>query len=293
MTSLSNQNQNLNLKMEPQHLEPADQKNNLSLEPDRQRTSQVRPLEKSHPSKPQVYCMENPGPQTGQENQYSFEKEVEEQTREQYKSDRWHKERKYKLTSSRFGEICKRRKYDLKYCESLSTNQKDLSHIPAVKFGLNQEKVALEQFKQRMRFDVVKKARFFISKAYPHLGASPEGIVPASELNDEAPVEVKCSYANRFSGEPPNYLYKVASHFKLRRDHKYYYQIQGQLYCTGLEMCYLVVYTFPRLFIVRVYKDSNFCNHHMIPKLNEFYYQYFKPLIVDKHGLGVRLPILP
>ena len=139
-----------------------------------------------------------------------------------------------------------------------------------------------------MRCDVVKKAGFFISKAYPHLRASPDGIVPASELSDESLVEVKCYYANRFSGEPPNYLYKVASHFKLRRDHKYYYQIQGQLHCTGLEMCYLVIYTFPRLFIVRVYKDANFCNRHMIPKLNQFYYQYFKPLIVDKqqHGVG-------
>ena len=30
-------------------------------------------------------------------------------------------------------------------------------------------------------------------------------------------------------------------------------------------------------------------------KLNEFYYQYFKPLVVDKqqYGLGMRLPILP
>ena len=220
----------------------------------------------------------------------SSRQEVEEQTREQHKSGRWHKERKYKLTSSRFGEICKRRGYDLKYCESLSSNQRDLSHIPAVKFGLNQEKVALEQFKERMRFDVIKKAGFFISKAYPHLGASPDGIVPASDLNDEALVEVKCSYANRFSGEPPNYLNKVAGHFKLKRGHKYYYQIQGQLHCTGLEMCYLVVYTFPRLFIVRVYKDTNFCNRHMIPKLNQFYHQYFKPLIVDKqHGVGVRL----
>ena len=116
---------------------------------------------------------------------------------------------------------------------------------------------------------------------------------PAAELNDEALVEVKCSYANRFSGEPPNYLYKVASYFKLKRDHKYYYQIQGQLHCTGLELCYLVVYTFPRLFIMRVYKDAHLCNRHMIPKLNRFYYQYFKPLIADKqhgkHGLGVRM----
>ena len=183
MTSLSGPNQNQNLKMDSEN-----QKSNLSLEPDRQGTRQEC-------GRFQAQRTSQDRPQTSPENQaYSFEKEVEKQTREQHKSDRWHQERKYKLTSSRFGEICKRRKYDLKYCESLSTNQKDLSHIPAFKFGLNQEKVALEQFKQRMRFDVVKKAGFFISKAYPHLGASPDGIVPASELNDEALVEVKCSF---------------------------------------------------------------------------------------------------
>ena len=149
MTSLSNPNQNL--KIEPQHLEPADQKNNLSLEPDRQRTSQEcgRFQEQTSQRTSQDRPLET-------SQAYSFEK-VKNQTREQHKSDRWYKERNYKLTSSRFGEICKRRKYDLKYCESLSTNQKDLSHIPAVKFGLNQEKVALEQFKQRILFDVVKK----------------------------------------------------------------------------------------------------------------------------------------
>ena len=94
----------------------------------------------------------------------------------------------------------------MKYCESLSTKQKDLSHMPAVKFSLNQETVELEQFMQCMKFDVVKKAGFFISKAYPHLGATPDCIVAATELNNESLVEIKCSYTNRFSGEPPNYL---------------------------------------------------------------------------------------
>ena len=156
MTSLSGPNQNQNLKMDSEN-----QKSNLSLEPDRQGT-------RLECGRFQAQRTSQDRPQTSQENQaYSFEKAVEKQTREQHKSDRWYQERKYKLTSSRFGEICKRHKYDLKYCEGLSTNQKDLSHIPAVKFGLNQEKVALEQFKQRMRFDVVKKAGFFISKAYP------------------------------------------------------------------------------------------------------------------------------
>ena len=170
MTSLSDPNQNQNLKMEPLDSEPTDQKSNLSLEPDHQGTRQdcgrfLKQAQKSQPSQRTSQDRALEKPQTSQENQAnSFEKEVEKQTREQHRSDRWHQERKYKLTSSRFGEICKRHKYDLKYCESLSTNQKDLSHMPAVKFGLNQEKVALEQFKQWMRFDVVKKTGFLSLK---------------------------------------------------------------------------------------------------------------------------------
>ena len=123
-------------------MDSENQKSNLSWEPDRQGTRHDCGRFLEHAQKSQRTSQDH-ALETSQENQaYSFENEVEKQTREQHKSDRWHQERKYELTSSRFGEICKRRKYDLKYCESLSTNQKDLSHIPAVKFGLNQEKVA-------------------------------------------------------------------------------------------------------------------------------------------------------
>ena len=116
MTSLSNPNQQLQKITNPNlNQKVTNQKQDCSMEQEHQRRVPQR--------------------------QHCFE-EIEEQTREQHQSDRWHQERKYKLTSSRFGEICKRHKFDLKYCESLSTKQKDLSHIPAVKFGLNQGMVA-------------------------------------------------------------------------------------------------------------------------------------------------------
>ena len=67
-------------------------------------------------------CFQEQSHQKSHKQESYFDRqEVEKQTREQHKSDRWHQERKYKLTLSRFGEICKRCKYDLKYCESLST----------------------------------------------------------------------------------------------------------------------------------------------------------------------------
>ena len=134
-------------------MDSENQKSKWSLEPDIQGTRQecgrlkdltldsgqaIPPKNLDPLKKEEKDCFQEQSHQKSHKQESYFDRqEVEEQTRNN-KSDRWHKERKYKLTSSRFGEICKRRKYDLKYCESLITNQKDLSHIPAVRFGLNQ-----------------------------------------------------------------------------------------------------------------------------------------------------------
>ena len=58
--------------------------------------------------------------------------------------NKWEKQR---LTSSRFEQICKRKKaVDLKFCPSLNST-KDLSKIPAIAYGLTHEALALDRFK--------------------------------------------------------------------------------------------------------------------------------------------------
>ena len=210
---------------------------------------------------------------------------IEEATRDQYLCDKWFAERKTRLTSSRFGLICKRKKAVTKrFCQKL-VDGRDLRKVPAVAYGLAHEAVALERFRSQMGLEVVRKAGFFICNRYPYLGATPDGIIPAGDENEneECLVEIKCPYAHRFTGTAPDYLILGEDgEYELSKKHNYYYQVQGQLYVCEKEMCYFVVYTFPRLFIVKVHKDIDFCEEHMIPKLKEFYFNYFKPLVVDE-----------
>ena len=115
--------------------------------------------------------------------------DLEEATRDQYLCDRWFAERKTRLTSSRFSLICKRKKaVDKKFCERL-TEERDLSKVPAVAYGLSHEAVALERFRSQMGLEVIHKAGFFICHRYPYLGATPDGIVPAGDYNENKSTE--------------------------------------------------------------------------------------------------------
>ena len=147
-------------------------------------------------------------------NQEESVESVEEATRDQYLCDKWFGERKSRLTSSKFGLICKRKKaVDKKFCESL-VNGRDLSKVPSVAYRLAHEAVELERFRSQMGLEVIRKAGFFTCTRYPYLGATRDGVIPAGNENENKPekkngeclVEIKCPYAHHFTGAAPDYL---------------------------------------------------------------------------------------
>jgi hypothetical protein len=118
------------------------------------------------------------------------------------------------------------------------------------------------------------------------LAASPDGVINGDEL-----VEVKCPYVNRnkmistltvpFLIQDDNGEYAVKDH------HDYYYQIQGQLLCSGAKMCTLVVCLADKLKIndiayIKIQRDEVFIAQ-MVQKLTEFYDNFFKNAILEKN----------
>lgn len=69
---------------------------------------------------------------------------------------------------------------------------------------------------------------------------------------------------------------------KLKRNHSYYYQVQGQLNITKRSKCYFVVYINDSidLFIEEKYKDEQFWKEHMLPELTRFYTSCIAPEII-------------
>ena len=63
--------------------------------------------------------------------------------------------------------------------------------------------------------------------------------------------------------------------FKLKENHNYWHQIQGQLHVTGKEACDLVVWTKKDTAIIRIGKDASWLpNMH---KMIDFYFNSFIP----------------
>ena len=66
----------------------------------------------------------------------------------------------------------------------------------------------------------------------------------------------------------------------LKSDHRYYYQVQGQLGVTGSKWCDFVTHTFVGMAIERIYFDEDFFSS-MLLKLEVFFFRHYAPFVKD------------
>lgn len=203
---------------------------------------------------------------------------LEIDTRGQNQNPLWKEERLKRLQSSEFGRICKAtdRTDHFKLAKSLQTSKIILT--PAVYHGQKFESVAVRQYEKDNKCKV-QQCGIFVSKEFPFLGASPDGII-----NEETIVEVKCPYVIRnekITTSNVPYLIKKQDGVVLDKTHNYYYQIQGQLFCSGRMKCCLIIYTFKDIMYLTIERDEIFISN-MILALKEFFEKFFKPVLLDR-----------
>ncbi len=61
---------------------------------------------------------------------------------------------------------------------------------------------------------------------------------------------------------------------KLRRQHKYYWQVQGQMLLTGLEWCDFVVCAQEDMLVERIYKDLDVM-HTIRDRADHFFFYHY------------------
>ena len=106
-------------------------------------------------------------------------------------------------------------------------------------------------------------------------------------------IEVKCPYSSRNLSPAEacenDHVLKT-NQLKLKKAHKYFAQIQGQMAIGERPWCDLVVYTFKGISVERINFDNDFWMLKLLPKLWSFYDDCVLPEIVSPvHYLG--LPI--
>ncbi|KAI4465290.1 exonuclease phage-type/recb c-terminal domain-containing protein [Holotrichia oblita] len=212
------------------------------------------------------------------------QEELEIATRGQRLNNRWKQERKYRLTASRFGEICKRKVRHGKLVESMlySVN----GPFKALEWGVLNEPIAVKHYMD-LTSNIVQDCGIFVctEEGLGFLGASPDGLV-----GDDKIVEVKCPYSAR-QYSPQDAAEKIKSFYlrldknsknlSLDRKHNYYYQIQGQLFISQRKLCDFIVWTPKGTHIETINIDHDFIQRTMLPKLINFYWKYFGPELVD------------
>ena len=103
----------------------------------------------------------------------------------------------------------------------------------------------------------------------PFLGASPDRIIEYTDDGKKMKgvLEIKCPASDKWRPLSPDEccqdsgfyaeLNSATGHLKLKHNHKYYRQVQGQLALTGLEWCDFVIWNLGRIAVERICFDAD------------------------------------
>lgn len=203
--------------------------------------------------------------------------EIMKLTADQHQSEVWYHVRQPRITASR----CKR--CLIKPTTSPTKAIADVLNYRApvqtqvMKDGIASEAGIIKRY-ELITGNIVDKTGFCISSSHPFLAASRDRITGNNTL-----LEVK--KVNSREGESFDEtlhrlsIYKQQEELRRNRNHKYYYQIQQQLFCTGYKLCHFVVSNGVWVHIGNVCFDDVFWNT-TFEKLETFYYQHIFPELV-------------
>ena len=212
--------------------------------------------------------------------------EVEVTTRAQSKSSRWYEEHHCRITASNFGTFCKGSVTTNKLKSLLYSGFKSTISSSAILWGRTNEASAFRQYEAAMPDNfILRESEIYVSSKHGFLAASPDGIVMSSSEDTTGVIEIKCPYVCRNVTVIEACTQKgfccelVSGKVCLKRNHQYYYQIQGSMAIVGVEWCDFIVWTTKDMSVERIAFDSTFwttCVHQL-----QFIYQtYVLPEII-------------
>lgn len=164
----------------------------------------------------------------------------------QAESDIWQTARKFRITASTLKHFITK---DCTAAKNLWETKCDISEIAAIKWGREKEAVARQAYIQKTG-EKVHLCGLFVSKEFPMLAASPDGLT--FENGIMGVIEIKCPYSLRFENltelgkvdpmKKKNFFCNVSDGFlNLKKSHDYFLQCQTQMYVTGATFCNFVI----------------------------------------------------
>lgn len=201
---------------------------------------------------------------------------IEAETRPQSECQLWNQVRKPRLTASRFGEICHVR--GASTAKALAARiLRGTPQTAAMKRGLDLEPDILRQYSDFCNVSVTQ-CGIIIHPDAPHLAASPDAkVFNPRETPPFGLAEVKSCDVEEVS--QVKHLITVQGQACLKKTHKYYYQVQGQLALSGLQWCDFITDTHTDFTVERIFRDEEIINS-MRQKLDYFYHNIYMDILL-------------
>ena len=135
--------------------------------------------------------------------------------------------------------------------------------------------------------DLCSFCGFVVNGMFPWLGASPDFLVhDKHEVSSQFGLgEVKCPFSKKDQTikesctDPKFCLADIDGEISLKKNHVYFYQVQGAMATLKLQWCDFVVFTNKDLHIERIYFDNILWETVMVPELTAFYFKYVSPCL--------------
>ena len=230
---------------------------------------------------------------------------VEIETRGQSSNDLWHQQRTGRVTASNFHTFHTKSQSILNrkgqngnkpvyssLVSSLLNKSDDVSHLPQIKWGNAHEKDAIKSFMSDVAsqhdggLQGFKQCGLFIKPDYPYLAASPDGLF-FCKCCGLSIIEAKCPYTVRNQNihdkdtfDLVDFLEDFNGKPRLKRSHKYYTQMQAQMWVCGVSHGFFIVWTQggPPLY-ERVELDLDFCLN-VVNNITLFYKSFVLPCLL-------------
>lgn len=150
------------------------------------------------------------------------------------------------------------------------------------RWGCDHEKIARNEYVKLMKIKhsnvKVNDSGFIINPKWPHIGASPDGILSCSCCRPRL-IEIKCPTCRTIQEvtESRNYLTPDG----ISKTHAYYYQVQCQLSVAEYVQADFVVWTSGGISIHTIQQDEKFWESAVV-KSSEFFIKCLLPELLAK-----------
>ena len=231
---------------------------------------------------------------------------IETETRSQSQNTHWHDERRKRLTASNFGSVMKRRLTSKVTPLVKQLLYKSFNGNKYTRYGIREEEPTRVEYVNEMarsgKTYTIRDSGLVIHRTHNHLACSPDGLVyqgnkcvGAIEIKNvlkDKPVTLNAeakrnrSFCLELSKE---------GQLRLKRNHGYYFQVQGVANILEVPWVDFVVRTKDpyQIHIERIKRDRKFWQQQMFTKLDRFYKVAVLPeLAAPREGKypGIREP---